>query len=337
MFERIPATFNPKVIPMRKKLFSMRALSVCSILFFLVTPVLFAQAFPDESKPTLAVLPLRTGDNEITPETTELSNWIIFKSFTLGIKGIMDFAETQSILESNGAGGTMSCNTDSCVYRAGTLLDVERIIWGTLESDTNQHTIALYLVDVISEEALSKVTIQIKGSARDIQSHLTPALQRLYAKADAEDIASGNTAAPSSEDNPLDEPAAPFSRTVTLKLLSEPSGATVFINDEEAGTTPFHTDSLKAGYHRIKLRMHGYNEFEKTFTFSRGAKKKYLIKLSKNFGSLAVFSKPKGASVILNSGTLGQTPFFCDTPLHRGTIPSTVCCRNLSPTPDRLP
>lgn len=105
---------------------------------------------------------------------------------------------------------------------------------------------------------------------------------------------------------------------VTIQVLSQPTGALVYIDGKKVGITPYTADSLRAGSHDITLDLYGYQRFSKTFTLSGGAQKKYLIKLAKRFGGLAVLSHPPGASVVLNSDTLGQTPFFCDT-LNPGT------------------
>ncbi len=301
---------------MKKRLRSSFNISRYFFLFFLLSQNLFPQSGEKKTEATIAVLPLKTMEKKTTPETLELTNWVIFKSFALGIKNILDFEETQKILKADDRLDFESCSFDSCIYAVGARLQVAKIIWGNIASDDVQHTLILYLGDVAEKKLINSVTIQIKGTTRDMQNHLTPALQRLFIK-------SGTTYASSGTDTPREpiqppQPASKHSQIVTIQVLSQPTGALVYIDGKKVGITPYKADSLPAGSHDITLDLYGYQQFSKTFTLSGGAQKKYLIKLSKRFGGLAVLSHPPGASVVLNSDTLGQTPFFSDT-LNPGT------------------
>jgi serine/threonine protein kinase len=50
--------------------------------------------------------------------------------------------------------------------------------------------------------------------------------------------------------------------TGRLKILSTPSGATVYLNGKERGTTPFTQDDLLADNYSVRLEMKGYKKWE---------------------------------------------------------------------------
>lgn len=47
-------------------------------------------------------------------------------------------------------------------------------------------------------------------------------------------------------------------RTRTLEITSEPSGALVWLNDEQVGRTPLETDFVHYGTYDVRVRMDGY-------------------------------------------------------------------------------
>jgi len=203
---------------MHKRLSSSFKLSQYFFLFFLLSQNLFPQSGEKKTEVRIAVLPLKTIEKKITPEALELTNWIIFKSFTLGIKNILDLEETQNILNADDQLHFETCSFDSCIYAAGVRLQAEKIIWGNIASDDVQHTLILYLGDVVEKKLINSVTIQIKGTTREIQNHLTPALKRLFIKSD--DIyAGGSTTTPRETIQPPPS-ASKSSQTVTIQVLS---------------------------------------------------------------------------------------------------------------------
>lgn len=59
--------------------------------------------------------------------------------------------------------------------------------------------------------------------------------------------------------------ASPFS----LSLESDPEGARVFIDDQDRGVTPFHSDSMEGGIHTIDLYKEGHRTLHRTITLRR--------------------------------------------------------------------
>ena len=56
-----------------------------------------------------------------------------------------------------------------------------------------------------------------------------------------------------------------------LSVISDPAGATVFIDNQSAGTTPFTAGDIAAGHHEVILRMNGYQDYSSDILVTAGA------------------------------------------------------------------
>ncbi|MBT8496066.1 MAG: PEGA domain-containing protein, partial [Deltaproteobacteria bacterium] len=55
-----------------------------------------------------------------------------------------------------------------------------------------------------------------------------------------------------------------------LRFLSSPSGAKVYVDGVEAGTTPFVKDDIDVGEHIISIKLKGYYDYEKSYKIQGG-------------------------------------------------------------------
>ena len=104
-------------------------------------------------------------------------------------------------------------------------------------------------------------------------------------------------------------------------VRSEPSGATAFIDDEPAGTTPLAVE-LAPGRHRLRLAMAGYEDLQRLIDDGVLYPRKPFV-LLQEAGTLMVQSEPTGASVLHGRQLLGTTPLLVRT-LPPGEHPLTV-------------
>jgi|GEM_PF-1465153 len=293
--------------------------------FFILT--LFATGFTQTLQNTagsgIAVLPLRTQANITTAESTELTEWILFKTFNLGMGKILGLAEINALAGSDSGINLQTCSTDSCIYAAGARLNVRRIVWGTVESNDFHTTILLYLGDVSEKRIMNTVAKEVKGPVTAMHAHIPEILSRLF-----------NVSAVKTESAPASPVAIETAPTIpalsTIELKSDPTGAEIKINGTVVGTTPFKYDSLQSGLHDITIDLEGYKQFSKKLSIPAGTYKKYVIKLIKKYGALTVLSTPSGASVAINQDTVGTTPYNCDT-LVPGTYTLDLSMRNYLP------
>ncbi|MBO4574834.1 MAG: PEGA domain-containing protein [Bacteroidales bacterium] len=87
-------------------------------------------------------------------------------------------------------------------------------------------------------------------------------------------------------------------------------GATVFIDGEEMGTrTPFVSDKLDAGKHRIRITKDLYKPYVSVVDVPKGETGELSVELKPNFGYITINSKPIGADVYIDEIHVGVTPY----------------------------
>ena len=98
-------------------------------------------------------------------------------------------------------------------------------------------------------------------------------------------------------------------RQVDIAIASEPSGATVFIDDEFRGATPLDGLKIVTGEHTIRIHKAGYQEVRAPLVVAgkRADPFHFALKLAEK-GSLLVRSTPDGAEVFLDDEYRGKTP-----------------------------
>lgn len=93
-----------------------------------------------------------------------------------------------------------------------------------------------------------------------------------------------------------------------VQIDSEPSGALVYINDQQRGTTPLNIPRFNAGQYRVRLVQQLYYEETDTFSIEPGSGFEHTYDLRPQFGSLTVTSTPSGAEVEVDGARWGTTP-----------------------------
>jgi hypothetical protein len=64
--------------------------------------------------------------------------------------------------------------------------------------------------------------------------------------------------------------SGPFAKGA-LSVTSDPAGATILMDNESIGTTPFTADDITAGNHQVTLRMKGYQDYSTSVLVSGGS------------------------------------------------------------------
>ena len=99
-----------------------------------------------------------------------------------------------------------------------------------------------------------------------------------------------------------------------LVVNSNPSGATVSLDNQSVGTTPITLSNIKTGSHIIRLSYPGYGDRQRTIII-RPHQYEYVMEMlipPVNMGSLSVDSNPRGASIYLDDNYRGETPARID-------------------------
>ena len=94
---------------------------------------------------------------------------------------------------------------------------------------------------------------------------------------------------------------------VSVEINSNVSGAAIFINDKEAGTTPTKID-LPSGRYTLKLTANGYITIETQLRVSKAANQEYTFTLEPAEVPLSINTNVKGATIYINNNPMGVTP-----------------------------
>ncbi len=76
-------------------------------------------------------------------------------------------------------------------------------------------------------------------------------------------------------------PPAPAATTGTLAIESRPTGATVFLDGRQVGTTPLSLPDVTPGTHRIRLELAGFNPWVTTADVQAGARARVAASLER--------------------------------------------------------
>jgi hypothetical protein len=71
-----------------------------------------------------------------------------------------------------------------------------------------------------------------------------------------------------------------------LSVTSDPAGATILVDNESLGTSPFLTDNITAGNHLITIRLNGYQDYSTSVLVTAGATRTVSAPLVRDSSSL---------------------------------------------------
>lgn len=95
--------------------------------------------------------------------------------------------------------------------------------------------------------------------------------------------------------------------TNSLKILSEPKGARVYLNSEFTGTTPLVLNDLKMDNYHIVVALNDSLKIDKYY-FYRGGKRELFYILDGDYGLLDILTQPENAQLFINDSLIGTTP-----------------------------
>ena len=101
----------------------------------------------------------------------------------------------------------------------------------------------------------------------------------------------------------------------SIKVVSEPTIAKVYLNDNYQGETPLTLDKLNPGNYNIKLTKEGYQDYTqqiKVITFTTNVLSFTLTVVPPKYGQLSIDSTPSVCQVYLNDQPKGATPLTLD-------------------------
>jgi len=164
---------------------------------------------------------------------------------------VLERGQMDDVLSEQGFQQT-GCTTTECAVEMGRLLNVQKMISGTIGKLGKTYTIDLSLIDV--------QTAQIEKSFfRDFKGEIDGLLDLMQAIANQIAAIVGGAGQPEFRQE---------GKIVNLEISSEPDGATIFINSRQVGKTPFKSNAKEGLTVNIRLEKVNYKPWEKTVKIS---------------------------------------------------------------------
>lgn len=99
-----------------------------------------------------------------------------------------------------------------------------------------------------------------------------------------------------------------ISNSGILVVQSTPSGATVFVDGRNEGTTPMSLERIGRGEREITLQLPGFQEARRRVLVEPSATSRVEVAMTPLPGGLSVIAMPKGARVYVNGEFAGKAP-----------------------------
>jgi len=174
------------------------------------------------------------------------------------------------------------CTTTECAVEMGRLLNVQKMISGTIGKLGKTYTIDLSLIDVETGEIE-------KSFFRDFKGEIDGLLDLMQLIANQIAAIVGGAGIPEIKDE---------GKIVTLEINSDPEGANIFINGNKVGQTPFESKAKEGLSVTIRLEKENYASWEETLKIAEGQEIDAELEYSEEYKkALAAADSEGGGSV----------------------------------------
>jgi len=96
--------------------------------------------------------------------------------------------------------------------------------------------------------------------------------------------------------------------TGSIDIKSEPSNATILVNDNKIGLTPKTIKNLKPGIHQVEVVMDGFENWSSSVEVTSEKESTVTALLQKATGSISITSTPEKAKIYIDGEEVGTTP-----------------------------
>ena len=93
----------------------------------------------------------------------------------------------------------------------------------------------------------------------------------------------------------------------TLKVVSIPDKARVYVNNEFKGLSPIEIDKLAPATYRVKVELDGHEPDVRNVELARAAAKTEEFRLTANTGRMELTTEPEGVTVFIDGKKVGAT------------------------------
>ncbi len=163
-------------------------------------------------------------------------------------------------------------------------------------------------IDIKSEPSNATILVNGKetGSTPETMKDLKPGMYQVEVRMDGFENWSNSVEVASGKESKLTVTLQQL--TCTVNINSEPSDATILIDNSERGTTPQTIKGLNSGTHKFEVRMTGYEDWNENITVKTDKDNTVTALLQKITGSINIQSDPSNATILIDGNKAGTTP-----------------------------
>jgi len=260
-----------------------------------------------QEKLRVAILDFTNTGGLSKQETVTLGNRLRSMLVKTNAFVVLERGQMDDILGEQGFQQT-GCTTTECAVEMGRLLNVQKMISGTIGKLGKTYTIDLSLIDVKTAEIE-------KSFFRDFKGEIDGLLDLMQVIANQIAAIVGGTGLPEVKDE---------GKIVNLEINSDPEGASIFINDKQVGQTPFESKAKEGLSVMIRLEKENYTSWEKTFKISEDEEIDVELEYTEEYKKALAAAEAKeggsslwlwigggalvagGAAVLIMSGSTGE-------------------------------
>lgn len=93
----------------------------------------------------------------------------------------------------------------------------------------------------------------------------------------------------------------------SLRVVSIPTGARIYLNDSYRGDAPLHIESLPPGNYLVRAELRGHADESRTLRVNRGDEMREEFRMTRNSGTLEIITRPANVRVNVNGEYMGTT------------------------------
>jgi TolB-like protein len=263
---------------MRKLIF------ICIPVVFLLTVMLHAQ---ESEKIKIAILEFSNTGGISLQESNTLTNRL--RSMIVNTKAliVLERGKMEEILSEQGFQQS-GCTSTECAVEVGKLLNVQKMVSGSIGRLGNTFTIDLSLIDVKTAQIEKSFTRDYKGEVDGLLKVMESLSSQIAVTA----------VSPQKSDELVGN----------IYLDTTPPNAEVYLDQVYMGSSPLNMNNIRAGAHIIKIKAEGFSDEEQQIEVIPNKVSSLTIPLKKIF-MVTINSNPGNAQVIINNQNIGQTPF----------------------------
>jgi len=225
---------------------------LAALLIFCFFIAAGAQTLPSE-KLRIAILDFANTGGLSKQETITLGNRLRSMLVKTNAFIVLERGQMDDILDEQGFQQT-GCTTTECAVEMGRMLNVQKMISGTIGKLGATYTIDLSLIDVETAQIERSFFRDYKGEIDGLLS-----LMQMISNQMAE-IVYAKTVTPEQKE----------AKIVSLEITSDPGGATIYINDQEVGKTPLKSKARDGMTVNIRLEKENYKPWQRSIVIEEG-------------------------------------------------------------------